>query len=64
MDVIRLRGPDADMLAARHDPSQLRNADVVDSDQIPDQLNLLHLLQIAKQISAGVNYLLSAVSLG
>ena len=62
---IRLRGPDSHMLEARHDPSRIRDPSwpAADTYETPNILSLLNLLQIAKQISAGMEYLASAVTI-
>jgi hypothetical protein len=62
---IRLRGPDSHMLEARHDPSRIRDPSwpAADNYETPNILSLLNLLQIAKQISAGMEYLASAVTI-
>ena len=65
MVTIRLRGPDSHMLEARHDPSRIRDPSwpAADTYETPNILSLLNLLQIAKQISAGMEYLASAVTI-
>lgn len=55
-----LRGPDAHLLEARHDPTRLRV--IPKDDDPPQKLNLLNLLQMAKDISAGMKYLASMVA--
>lgn len=56
---IRLRGPDAHLLEARHNPKCIGLAKA-DKDP-PQKLSLLNLLQMAKDVSAGMTYLASMV---
>ena len=56
---IRLRGPDAHLLEARHNPKCIGLAKA-DKDP-PQKLSLLNLLQMAKDVSAGMTYLSSMV---
>ena len=59
-----MRGPDSHLLAARHDPaiiSQCPDEDNNSSSEPPRKLSLLNLLQMSKDISAGMEYLASKV---
>lgn len=60
----RMRGPDAHLLEARHDPTCIRissEADQGSTADPPQKLSLLSLLQMAKDISSGMQYLASMV---
>ena len=59
----RMRGPDSHLLAARHDPAIISQCpdEGNTSSEPPRKLSLLNLLQMSKDISAGMEYLASKV---
>lgn len=62
----RMRGPDAHLLEARHDPTCINISahHVKDSTaDPPEKLSLLSLLQMARDISQGMEYLASMVTI-
>lgn len=57
-----MRGPDSHLLAARHDPAIISQyPDETNKTDPARKLSLLNLLQISKDISAGMEYLASKV---
>ncbi|KZS10958.1 putative Tyrosine-protein kinase transmembrane receptor Ror [Daphnia magna] len=59
---LRMRGPDAHLLEARHDPTCINiSAHPVEDSSVdpPEKLSLLTLLQMARDISQGMEYLAS-----
>ena len=60
-EVLRMRGPDSHLLAARHDPAIIPHCSSLleenNTAEPPHQLSLLNLLQISKDISAGMHLL-------
>ena len=58
-----MRGPDSHLLAARHDPAIISQCpdEGNTSSEPPRKLSLLNLLQMSKDISAGMEYLASKV---
>lgn len=62
--IFRLRGPDAHLLEARHDPTRLQLSTLPSDIALTEKLSLLNLYQMAKDISSGMEYLASKVIVG